>query len=314
MTNARVLFAGTPAFALASLDALLAAGVRPLAVYTQPDRPAGRGRALTPGPVKARAESESIPVRQPATLRDPDVQAEIAAFEPDLIIVAAYGLLLPQTVLDIPRLGCVNVHASLLPRWRGAAPIQAALLAGDTETGISLMRMDAGLDSGPVYVRRAIRIGATDTAGDLHDRLAELGGLLLSDSLPELLEGRLKAVPQDAARATHAGKFSPADAVLDWARPAAALERQVRAFNPVPGARFDIDGETIKCWRASIRRCDGDIPGHVLSAGRHGIDIACGGDALRLLDVQRPGRRRIRAAELAAQLPLAGRTLTTMAP
>lgn len=314
MTNTRVLFAGTPAFALASLDALLAAGIRPLAVYTQPDRPAGRGRALTPGPVKARAQSASIPVRQPATLRDPNVQAELAAFEPDLIIVAAYGLLLPQAVLDIPRLGCVNVHASLLPRWRGAAPIQAALLAGDAETGISLMRMDAGLDSGPVYARRAIRIAAADTAGSLHDRLAELGGVLLCESLPDLLDGRLEAVPQDTARVTHAGKFSPADAVLDWTRPAAALERQVRAFNPVPGARFDIDDETIKCWRASVRRCDGHTPGHVLDAGRHGIDIACGGDALRLLEVQRPGKRRIRAAELAAQLPLAGRTLTTMTP
>ncbi|MEX1265600.1 MAG: methionyl-tRNA formyltransferase, partial [Woeseia sp.] len=257
---------------------------------------------------------EAIPVRQPATLRDADVQAELAAFEPDLIIVAAYGLLLPQAVLGIPRLGCVNVHASLLPRWRGAAPIQAALLAGDAETGISLMRMDAGLDSGPVHARRAIRIGAADTAGSLHDRLAELGGVLLCESLPDLLEGRLEAVPQDAARVTHAGKFSPADAVLDWARPAAALERQVRAFNPVPGARFDIDDETIKCWRASVRRCDGHTPGHVLDAGRHGIDIACGGDALRLLEVQRPGKRRIRAAELAAQLPLAGRTLITMAP
>ncbi|MEX0706465.1 MAG: methionyl-tRNA formyltransferase, partial [Woeseia sp.] len=218
MTKARVLFAGTPAFALASLDALLAAGVRPLAVYTQPDRPAGRGRALTPGPVKARAQSEAIPVRQPATLRDADVQAEIAAFEPDLIIVAAYGLLLPQAVLDIPRRGAVNVHASLLPRWRGAAPIQAALLSGDAETGISLMQMEAGLDSGPVHARRAIRIGATETAGDLHDRLADLGGLLLCEHLPDLLAGRLEAVAQDAARVTHAGKFSPADAVLNWAR------------------------------------------------------------------------------------------------
>jgi len=314
MTSARVLFAGTPAFALASLDALLAAGVRPLAVYTQPDRPAGRGRVLTPGPVKVRAQGEAIPVRQPRTLRDPDAQAALAALEPDLLIVAAYGLLLPQAVLDIPRYGCVNVHASLLPRWRGASPIQAAILAGDTETGVSLMRIDAGLDSGPVYARRAIRIGAADTAGNLHDRLAELGGALLCDNLPGLLEGRLEPVPQDAARVTHAGKFSPADAVLDWARPAAALERQVRAFNPVPGARFDLDGETIKCWRASVRRCDGHVPGHVLDAGRHGIDIACGGDALRLLEVQRPGRRRVGAAELAAQLPLSGRTLTPTAP
>ena len=205
MTDPRVVFAGTPAFARASLQAVCSSGIRPLAVYTQPDRPKGRGRALAASEVKCYAQDLGLPVMQPQSLKSAEAQRELAALRPDIIIVAAYGLIFPQAVLDIPRLHCLNVHASLLPRWRGAAPIQAAILAGDTTTGISLMQMEAGLDSGPVYADAAIEIGEDETAGELHDRLATLGGELLARQLPAILAGNLPAVPQDAALATHAG-------------------------------------------------------------------------------------------------------------
>jgi methionyl-tRNA formyltransferase len=313
MTDPRVVFAGTPAFARASLAALCRSGIRPVAVYTQPDRPKGRGRALAASDVKEFAIAEDLPVLQPATLKSPDARRELAGLRPDIIVVAAYGLLFPQEALDIPTRCCLNVHASLLPRWRGAAPIQAAILAGDAETGISLMQMEAGLDTGPVFADAAIGIGADETAGELHDRLATLGGDLLAERLPQIVTGQLEAVPQDDARATHAGKISTADSVLDWQLPAAELGRRIRAYNPVPGARFTIDNELIKCWQAEVIDGPGAVPGTVLAAGRDGIDIACGGGVLRLLDVQREGKRRVRASELAAQLPLAGRVLSAAA-
>lgn len=311
MTDARVVFAGTPAFARASLAALVDAGVRPLAVYTQPDRPSGRGRKLTASPVKQYAQEQDLPVYQPPSLKDPQAQAELRAHAPDIVVVAAYGLIFPQAVLDIPAHGCLNVHASVLPRWRGAAPIQAAILAGDSETGISLMQMEAGLDSGPVFVRKAIPIGDDETAGELHDRLAALGGELLAEHLDDILAGRLSARPQDAALVTHAGKIQAADALLDWRQPAATLARAVRAYNPVPGARFAFDGDFVKCWRAEP--CDGDgEPGRVLTAGAPGIVVACGAGALRLTELQRPGRKRGPASGMAellsagAQLPTGG--------
>jgi len=309
MNRPRIIFAGTPAFALASLRALVEAGIEPVAVLTQPDRPKGRGRRPAASPVKEYAMERGFAVLQPASLKDPEVRAELAAFEPDLMIVAAYGLILPQAVLDLPARGCLNVHASLLPRWRGAAPIQAAILAGDSRTGISLMRMDAGLDTGPVYAEEAIPIGPAESAGELHDRLAELGGELLSRHLREILAGELEPEPQDVSLATHAGKFKPADALLDWRRPADELERRVRAFNPVPGARFDLDGETVKVWTATRAPGEGGTPGTVLDAGRQGVDVACGDGVLRLVEVQREGRRRVSGGEFAAQLPLAGRVL-----
>jgi len=309
MNRPRIIFAGTPAFALASLRALVEAGIEPVAVLTQPDRPKGRGRRPAPGPVKEYAAEREFPLLQPESLKRPGVHAELAALEPDLVVVAAYGLILPQAVLDLPARGCLNVHASLLPRWRGAAPIQAAILAGDRQTGISLMRMDAGLDTGPVYAEEAIPIGPAETAGELHDRLAELGGELLARQLREILAGELEPAPQDESLATYAGKFGPADAVLDWRRPADELERRVRAFNPVPGARFDLDGETVKVWTATRGPGEGGPPGRVLDAGRQGVDVACGDGVLRLVEVQREGRRRVTGAEFAAQLPLAGRAL-----
>jgi methionyl-tRNA formyltransferase len=303
----RVIFAGTPEFALASLRAIVEAGIRPIAVLTQPDRPAGRGRRLTPSPVKKYALAQELDVLQPATLKDPEVLSMLADLEPDVMIVAAYGLLLPQAVLDIPVHGCINVHASLLPRWRGAAPIQAAILAGDAETGVSLMRMEAGLDTGPVYVSAAIPIVATATAGDVHDQLAELGGRLLVEHWPALMDGSLEPIPQDEAAATYAGKIRPANAVLDWTRPASELQRTVRAYNPVPGARFEFGGETIKCWRASLGDETARPAGKVLRADADGIEVACGAGSLRLLELQRPGRKRVSAAEFAAQLDLADR-------
>ncbi len=310
MSDTRVLFAGTPEFALASLRALIDAGIAPLAVLTQPDRPAGRGKRLTQSPVKQFAIARGIEVLQPATLKDPDEAARVAAFEPDILVVAAYGLIFPQDVLDIPTQGCLNVHASLLPRWRGAAPIQAAILAGDRETGVSLMGMTAGLDCGPVYAEEALTIGPEETAGELHDRLAALGGNLLVRHFAAIVGGTLQAVEQDEAGATYAGKISKQDARLDWRQPANALHRQVRAFNPVPGAFFLLDDMPVKCWSASVVDGPGDAdPGQVLAADRDGIVVACGNDALCLESLQRPGKRPVTAREFAGAVPMAGRHL-----
>jgi methionyl-tRNA formyltransferase len=309
MTDARVLFAGTPEFALASLQALTNAGIVPLAVLTQPDRPAGRGKHLTASPVKQFALERGIEVLQPATLKDAEAVAQIAAFEPDALVVAAYGLILPQSVLDIPARACLNVHASLLPRWRGAAPIQAAILAGDAETGISLMAVTAGLDCGPVYVREALAIGGEETAGELHDRLANLGGRLLVRHFDAILGGSLQAVEQDDSLATYAGKISKQDARLDWKRPAEELHRRVRAYNPVPGAFFLLDDLAVKCWRAGVVEGAAGTPGEVLSAGRDGIVVACGRDALRLDTLQRPGKRPVTAAEFAGSMAMTRRQL-----
>jgi len=304
MSAAKLLFAGTPEFAVASLRALHKAGFVPAAVLTQPDRPAGRGRQVTESPVKQFAVKHDVPVWQPETLKDAEIVAQISQAKPYLIIAAAYGLLLPQAVLDIPVRGCVNVHASLLPLWRGAAPIQAAILAGDAETGITLMQMEAGLDSGPVLASAAIEIGAEETAGALHDRLAALGGELLVQKIDELLEGKLEAIPQDKALASYARKIRRQDAAIDWSLTAQQISRAIRAYDPAPGASFNLDGEIIKCWQAEPVDGDGGPPGTILSAGKGGIVVACAGGALRLMEIQRPGRRRVTAAEFAGQRKL----------
>ena len=281
----------------------------PVAVLTQPDRPSGRGRKLKPGPVKQFCVERDIPVLQPVTLKDPHVVEEIANLRPDVMIVAAYGLILPGAVLDVPRLGCVNVHASLLPRWRGAAPIQQAILNGDSETGICLMQMDPGLDTGPVYARAAVEIGPEETAGALHDRLAKLGASLLVEQLPAILAGELEPVDQDEADATYAGKIRKEDAKIDWSLPAETLHRKIRAYNPVPGAWFELAGDRIKCWGAEVLDGSDGPAGVVLRSGSDGIDVACGDGALRLTMLQRPGRRRVSAAEFAAQTDYAGKRL-----
>lgn len=309
MNTPRILFAGTPEFAAVLLRALLDAGLRPVAALTQPDRPAGRGNKPRSSPVKRLALENDIKLLQPATLRDADVLGAIRELQPDVMIVAAYGLILPQDVLDVPSCGCVNVHASLLPRWRGAAPIQAAILAGDESSGVCLMQMDAGLDTGPVFACTEIAIGENDTAAGLHDRIAAAGGALLVKTLHAILDGSLPAVPQDDARATHAPKIKPADAELDWRRPAGELQRQVRAFDPVPGAWFVFEGERIKCWSAHVAGDSRAAPGTVLRADGDGIVVACASGALVLESLQRPGKRRVTAREFTAQLDLRGRVL-----
>lgn len=309
MTAPRVIFAGTPEFALVSLRTLVESGVTPVAVLTQPDRPAGRGKKLTASPVKKYALEQGIDVLQPTTLRDDATIAELQALNADVMIVAAYGLLLPQRALDLPRHGCINVHASLLPRWRGAAPIQAAILAGDEQTGVCLMSMTAGLDCGPVFVSQAVPIMADEDAGQLHDRLAAAGGELLVENLPGILGGDLQAVAQDDDKATYAHKIKTTDASIDWQRPAVELARLVRAYNPVPGAWFMLDKDRIKCWRAEASATAAAPPGQVIASDADGVVVACGEGALRLLELQRAGKKRVNAAQFSANAALVGRQL-----
>ena len=309
MNSPNVIFAGTPDFALASLRALVESGVTPIAVLTQPDRRAGRGKQLTASPVKQFAVSQGMKVLQPETLRDEAVVAELVALDADIMIVAAYGLLLPQAVLDIPRAGCLNVHASLLPRWRGASPIQSAILAGDERTGVCLMSMTAGLDCGPVFACNTLDIGTEETAGELHDRLAAAGAELLTQHLAEVVSGKAVAVEQDDGNANYAAKIKTSDAQLDWTRPAAELARLVRAFNPVPGAYFMLGDARIKCWSAEPVETDVTVPGQVVCSAADGITIACSEGALNMQTLQRPGKRPITAAEFAAQVDIVGRIL-----
>ncbi|ABI57967.1 methionyl-tRNA formyltransferase [Alkalilimnicola ehrlichii MLHE-1] len=295
----RLVFAGTPDFAVPSLQALLEAGHRPVAVYTQPDRRAGRGRRPRPSPVKQQAEAQGLPVRQPESLRDPRAQAELAELAPDLMVVIAYGLILPQAVLQIPALGCVNLHASLLPRWRGAAPIQRAILAGDDETGVCLMRMEAGLDTGPVLARARCPIGPRETGGSLHDRLAALAGTLLHDRLDDLLADRLPAQPQPEAGVCYADKLRKDEAWLDWRRDARQLDRQVRAFNPWPVAQTLCQGQVLRVWEAEpVAAPAGDAaPGTVVRADGDGIVVVAGEGALRLQTLQAAGGRPLGVRE-----------------
>ena len=293
----RIVFAGTPEFAARHLHALLRVGYSIAAVYTQPDRPAGRGQKLAMSPVKQLAESHNIPVYQPQTLRNADAQAELAALKPDLLIVVAYGLILPQAVLDIPRLGCINSHASLLPRWRGAAPIQRAIEAGDAETGVTVMRMEAGLDTGPMLSKVSTPITAEDTGGSLHDRLALLGAEAVVEAIPALAAGTLPDKLQDDALATYAHKLNKEEAKLDWSRPAVDLERLIRAFNPWPLCHSTLAGEGVKIYAATVVDGNGQ-PGEILEASREGLKVACGEGALLLTRIQFPGGKPLAFADL----------------
>ena len=293
----RILFAGTPDFAVPSLKALAAAGHDIPAVLTQPDRPAGRGRRTVAGPVKDCARTLGIEVLQPESLISPSILADIQRLGPRVMVVVAYGLLLKREVLDIPEHGCINVHASLLPRWRGAAPIQRAIEAGDRETGISIMQMDEGLDTGPVLARRATPISSRDTAGSLHDRLAVIGAELLVETLKEIERGTTGAVPQDRSLATYARKITSDDARVDWRRPAGHIERQIRAMDPWPVARTVHGGRTIRLWQADVVRDGRAAAGEVVRSGPDGIDIACGEGVLRVKALQREGGKRMGVAE-----------------
>lgn len=294
----RIVFAGTPEFAVSSLRAA-ARHHEVVAVYTQPDRPAGRGRGLAPSPVKLEAVARGIPVYQPESLKDAAAQQQLRDLQPDLMVVVAYGLILPKAVLAIPTHGCWNVHASLLPRWRGAAPIQRAIQAGDAKTGVCLMQMEAGLDTGPVLLHQELPIAATDTGGQLHDKLAELGAQVLSDGLG-LLRAGIKPIarPQPEQGVNYAHKLDKAEAKLDWAQDAGALARTVRAFDPWPIAEATLAGERVRIHGAVALEADhGQAPGTVLAASRDGIDIACGQGALRLRVLQREGGKAITAAD-----------------
>ena len=288
----RLAFMGTPDFAVPSLEALIAAGHDIACVYCQPPRPAGRGQRLQPSPVHALAEARGLPVRTPKSLRPPEAQVEFAALGLDAAVVAAYGLILPVPVLEAPRLGCVNVHASLLPRWRGAAPIHRAILAGDAETGVTIMRVEAGLDTGAMLLKEALPITATTTAAALHDSLAALGARLIVEALDGLAAGRLHPEVQPAEGVTYAAKLGREEGRLDWSRPAADLERRVRALNPWPGVWFESGGERIKVLAAEPATGSA-LPGTLLDGD---FTVACGEGALRLTRVQRQGRAAVDGA------------------
>ena len=296
----KLIFAGTPEFAAQALSAIVAAGHDVALVLTQPDRPAGRGMSLQPSAVKKVALEHGIEVFQPLTLKDAEAQARVAAVGAEVMVVAAYGLILPQAVLDMPRFGCINIHASLLPRWRGAAPIQRALLAGDAETGVCIMQMEAGLDTGPVLLRGAFPIAANDTTATLHDRLAGLGASLCVEALGKL---PLPAEPQPAAGVTYAHKIEKAEAQIDWTRPAAELDRHIRAFNPFPGAQAQFAGQTVKLWQA--RPVAGSGPaGSILSVDKREVIVACGEGALAVSELQKAGGKRLPVQQFLAGHPL----------
>jgi methionyl-tRNA formyltransferase len=295
----RVAFAGTPDFAVPHLHACELPGIEIVAVYTQPDRPAGRGRKLAPSPIKQAAIAKGYLVEQPETLKSPELQSRLKALDLDLLIVVAYGLILPRKVLTIPRLGCWNVHASLLPRWRGAAPIQRAILAGDRETGVCVMQMEAGLDTGPVLLRRELPIAADDTGGSLHDKLAALGATTLRKALQSLLDGQtLSPQPQSDDGVTYAHKLDKAEARIDWNESAIAIERKVRAFDPWPIAEADVGNDHLRVWSALATPGRTEkTPGSIIAANKNGIDIATGDGVLRICEVQRAGGRRLAVSD-----------------
>lgn len=305
MSRLRLAFMGTPDFAAASLAALMAAGHEIAAVYSQPARPTGRGHRPQPSPVQALAASRGLQVSTPVTLKDEAEHRRFASLGLDAAVVVAYGLILPKAFLEAPRLGCLNVHASLLPRWRGASPIQHAILAGDRETGITIMRMDEGLDTGPILLAESLAIGPAETGGSLHDRLASLGARLIAEALESLAAGKLVPRPQPAEGACYAPKLTREDGRLDWRRPAEELARRVRALNPRPGAWCEAGHERLRVLAAEAIAGNGP-PGRLLDDR---LTIACGNGALRLVQIQRPGRSAMGAEEFLRGYPLAEGTV-----
>jgi methionyl-tRNA formyltransferase len=324
----RVAFAGTPDFALTALEGVVGSRHAVVGVLTQPDRPKGRGRHLAASPVKLAALERGIPVSQPVTLKTEADRADLASWQPDVLVVVAYGLILPRAALELPKLGCVNIHASLLPRWRGAAPIQRAILAGDAETGVSIMRMDVGLDTGPVFLERRVAISPQDTGGSLHDRLAALGASAVVEVLDQLADDRAASMPQRDDGVTYAAKIDKAEALIDWSLPALEIERKVRAFNPFPIAETRLDGEQLRIYAAEVfdagDRSDASstevvdarvAPAGPIEAGQiielrdDAIIVACGRGRLALKELQRPGKKPVAARDLMNTLNLAGRRL-----
>jgi len=298
-TSLRIIFAGTPDFAARHLDALLSSGHQVVGVFTQPDRPAGRGKKLMPSPVKVLAEEHSLPIFQPASLRPQENQQLVADLNADVMVVVAYGLILPKAVLDMPRLGCINVHGSLLPRWRGAAPIQRSLWAGDADTGVTTMQMDVGLDTGDMLYKLSCPITDEDTSATLYDKLAELGPKGLIDTLQQLADNRVQPEVQDEALVTYAEKLSKEEARLDWSLPAAQLERCIRAFNPWPMSWLEIDGQPVKVWQASV--IAGPVnaaPGTIVEANKQGIQVATVEGILNLESLQPAGKKAMSAQDL----------------
>ncbi|EMG9898231.1 methionyl-tRNA formyltransferase [Enterobacter hormaechei] len=298
-TSLRIIFAGTPDFAARHLDALLTSGHQIVGVFTQPDRPAGRGKKLIPGPVKVLAETHGLPVFQPASLRPEENQKLVADLNADVMVVVAYGLILPKAVLDMPRLGCVNVHGSLLPRWRGAAPIQRALWAGDAETGVTIMKMDVGLDTGDMLYKLACPITAEDTSATLYDKLADLGPQGLIETLQQLADNTATPEVQDEAQVTYAEKLSKEEARIDWSLSAAQLERCIRAFNPWPMSWLMIDEQPVKVWKASVINGNASAePGTIIDASKNGIQVATGEGILNLESLQPAGKKAMSAQDL----------------
>jgi methionyl-tRNA formyltransferase len=304
----KLIFAGTPDFAAQALKAILTAGHQVVLVLTQPDRPAGRGMAMHSSPVKDLASAAGIDVFQPQTLRDPAAQERVRSVGADAMVVAAYGLILPQAVLDMPRFGCINIHASLLPRWRGAAPIQRAILAGDAESGVCIMQMEAGLDTGPVLHSGCLPIAPDDTAATLHDKLADLGAQLIVEVLGKLPS---PPCPQPEAGVTYAAKIAKSEAPLDWRMSANQLARQVRAFNPFPGATATLEGSTIKVWSAEAEAGTA-APGTIVAVDKHGIVVACGEGFLRLTELQKSGGKRLPVGQFLAGTPVQAGTVLAL--
>jgi methionyl-tRNA formyltransferase len=308
MTQLRIAFAGTPQFALPALRALLGSNHRVVGVLTQPDRPAGRGQQLRASPVKLLAQDARLPLAQPSSLKAPGSCPELLQWAPDVLVVVAYGLILPPHVLDLPRLGCVNIHGSLLPRWRGAAPIQRAILAGDPETGVTIMKLDAGLDTGPMLLAKSRPIGAHETAGDVHDALSELGASALIEALDGLAAGTLTARAQPAEGVTYAAKIEKTEAPLDWTRSALQLDAQVRAFNPWPIAETRLAGETLRVIQTRVAASEGveAEPGTLLGLADDGLRVACGSGVLAVRELQRAGKRPVSARDFANAVRLTG--------
>ncbi len=304
-SDCNIIFAGTPEFSVPSLKALIDLGLCPRIVITQPDKKAGRGNKLTKSPVKIFANNQGIPVWQPHSLIDSEFVAKLKKTNVDVIIVAAYGMIFPEEVLKIPNLGCINIHASLLPKWRGASPIQSTILHGDSVTGVSLMRMHKGLDNGPVYSQHRLQLTKLETADQLINDLADVGAQALKSDIESILQGNIKPIIQDEIKATYTKKIIKQDALMDWNKPADYLSKHVRAYNSNPGAYFQFEEEMIKCWAAFSRQSD-SLPGKLISACDKGIEIGCGEGSLVMLELQRPGKNRITAGEFSRQIDIQG--------